>query len=394
MIKRFVLTCLILFIFITAALGCGKENITGHAQDLQILFVNVGKADSALVSFNNKHYLIDTGTQESLPRLVKALRSKGIKTLDGIFLSHTHEDHTGGLEGLLKLFDVKQIYASEITVNRKNGSNIVDEIAQSAGKSVLRLKINDTVTLDPAIPAVTFAVAGPAAYNADDDNDNSLVLYLINGSFSCLFTGDMQFSEEQSLLNANTLKPCTLLKVGNHGNPDASSHEFLAKVAPQYAVISTDSSVDQDTPSPTLLNELKNLSTKVFVTQDSKTGILANVHEGKTALEIYNAEEKPAAEGLKIESADKQAEALQIRNTGNESIDLSGGWIYSDRGGEMFVFPEHTVLAQDGLLTVASGDNKNNGDLYWDEKNVWHDKKTDTVIIYDRSGNMLCRQDL
>ena len=183
MIKRFVLTCLILFIFITAALGCGKENITGHAQDLQILFVNVGKADSALVSFNNKHYLIDTGTQESLPRLVKALRSKGIKTLDGIFLSHTHEDHTGGLEGLLKLFDVKQIYASEITVNRKNGSNIVDEIAQSAGKSVLRLKINDTVTLDPAIPAVTFAVAGPAAYNADDDNDNSLVLYLINGSF-------------------------------------------------------------------------------------------------------------------------------------------------------------------------------------------------------------------
>ena len=178
----------------------------------------------------------------------------------------------------------------------------------------------------------------------------------------------MQFSEEQSLLNANTLKPCTLLKVGNHGNPDASSHEFLAKVAPQYAVISTDSSVDQDTPSPTLLNELKNLSTKVFVTQDSKTGILANVHEGKTALEIYNAEEKPAAEGLKIESADKQAEALQIRNTGNESIDLSGGWIYSDRGGEMFVFPEHTVLAQDGLLTVASGDNKNNGDLYWDEK--------------------------
>jgi competence protein ComEC len=362
--------------------------------DLQVIFLNVGRADSALVTFSGRHYLVDTGLTESLPSLVGALRGMGVETLDGIFLSHTHTDHTGGLTGLLQLFDVKAVYAAEITENKKNGTNVVDEKAAEAGKTVQRLKRGDEIVIDTAHPDVKFSVAGPIEYNADDDNDNSLVLYLASGDFSCLFTGDMQFAEEKSLLEAGALHPCTVLKVGNHGNPDATSPEFVSAVSPGIAVISTDSTVDTDTPSPDVLKELSKVQAKVYVTQDAKTGVRVDVRDGKASAELYTAKALLTAKDIRIESIDRESELLTLKNTGNAEADLSQWWILSERGGELFVLPAGTRIVPGGVLTIASGKNPPEADLTWPEKNVWHDKKSDTAILYDHAGNEAGRKEL
>ncbi|MGI5849024.1 MAG: MBL fold metallo-hydrolase [Christensenellales bacterium] len=373
----------------------GAEDVLSHTdeglnkQELQVLFINVGKADSALVSFGGNHYLVDTGSAESLPMLVKVLRSQGIDTIEGVFLSHNHEDHIGGLKGLLRLFDIKWLYASEITTNKKDGSNAVDKIAGKAGRTAQRLKIKDKIILDPANPEVKFTVLGPIQFDTKDDNDNSLVLYLESNSFSCLFTGDMQFNEENSLLDAGSLKPCTVLKVGNHGNPDASSQEFISAVSPKYAIISTNSLIDEDTPAPAVLDLLTKIKTQVYVTQDSDTGIIVKANEDNVIVENFAAETTAVKTDIRIESIDKKAELLVLRNIGTDTVDLSYWWVLSKRGKDMFLFPEQTLIQPNGTLTVSSGKNPPKADLNWDNKNVWHDKKMDAAILYDAMGNQV-----
>ena len=372
--------------------GCGAENISlpkesAAAPELQILFINVGKADSALITYANRHYLVDTGSAESLPNVVKALRLKNIDTIDGIFLSHTHADHIGGLEGLLNLFNVRQIYASEITTSDKDGVNVVDEIAAEAGKTVKRLACGDQVVLYPAYPGVKFLVAGPVEPNLDDDNDNSLVLYLEDGPFSCLFTGDMQVSEENSLIDAGTLHSCTVLKVGNHGNADASSQAFIQTVSPEYAVISTDSTIDQDTPSAKVLGVLKEAGAQVYVTQQAGTGIRVEVAVNGITVKNDAAVLSSVTTGVEIESADRESGLVVLRNAGSEAVDLTGWWILSARSGEMFFFPDQERVPPGGTLSIAGGKHQPDADLYWDSDATWNGKKTDTLLIYDAMGD-------
>ena len=49
----------------------------------------------------------------------------------------------------------------------------------------------------------------------------------------------MEFPEEVSLLEAGMIPHADVLKVGNHGNGDATSEELIKAVSPSLAVIST-----------------------------------------------------------------------------------------------------------------------------------------------------------
>lgn len=383
-------------------MGCTVEGDKGNALPnspnlsvgCEILFINVGKADSALISFDDHHYLIDTGSVESFPALVRALRMQGVEELDGVFLTHTHEDHIGGLNGLLKLFPVRKIYAAEISAKNKKGDNVIEERAQKNGQAIHKLKAGDAIALSPNFPKAKLNVIGPLVYNPNDDNDNSLVMVLEVGPITCLLTGDMQFAEESSLLEAKSVEPCTLLKVANHGNPDASSDVFLLAASPNYAIFSTDSVVETDTPAPTILAAHAKLGTKVFVTQDAKIGIAAKIVQDQLTVELCNGETVSAAQSLAIETLDKKSELIVLRNVSGKAIDLSGWWIQSERGNELFFFPKGSKLQPNKRISIASGKNPPSADLIWEEKNVWHDSKSDSAIVYDAMGNEVARREV
>jgi len=56
---------------------------------------------SLLIERDNKKYLFDTGPGMSLPLNLKVL-NKNFKSLDKIFMSHGHYDHTGGLKWVIQ----------------------------------------------------------------------------------------------------------------------------------------------------------------------------------------------------------------------------------------------------------------------------------------------------
>ena len=98
----------------TVRAAAGALMITGililgfhPAGDLKVLCLDVGQGDGILVETPDRHcFLIDGGSssQSGLGRycLLPALKSQGISYLDGIFVSHTDQDHISGVKELLE----------------------------------------------------------------------------------------------------------------------------------------------------------------------------------------------------------------------------------------------------------------------------------------------------
>lgn len=394
-LKRSIVTLALSLIVGAALTGCGarieehnKENegaqvaveTNSTMHDVSVLFINAGKADSILVQVNDKAYLIDTGEKESVPAIYRALENRGIHTLEGVFLTHKHSDHIGGLAGVSQRYKIGTVYSAEISQNEESGENKIDTLVQSLNLSQTKLSAGDKVEITDG---VAFEVLGPITYNAKDDNDNSLVLRLTVNGKTFLFTGDMQFAEEKTLLTEGVNLKADVLKVGNHGNPDATSGDFAKAVSPELTIISTDTSVDTDSANERVQNLFS--ESQIYITQDFKVGI--DVTVDKTgALKVSDSSMQEAKADVSIIDVSKKQQTITLKNNGSD-IDLTGFFIYSTRGAEVFNFPEGSILKAGQSITISCTENA--GDYFWNEQKVWSNKKEDTAILYDKYGNKL-----
>lgn len=246
--------------------------------DATVVFINAGKADSILVMVDGKNYLIDTGVSDSASIIKDVFVKYGVEKLDGVFLTHTHKDHIGGLKKIAKTYDIDMVYSADISMNEDDGTNCIEEAVDKSGLKLSKLSAGDRVRIADKL---YMEVIAPLKYNKKDDNDNSLVLRLLVNGKVFLFTGDMQFAEEQTLLDAGTDVSADVLKVGNHGNPDATSEQFAKAVNPEIAIITTDTSVDTDSAN----ERVKKLFSKVLLTQDYKFGIKITVDKDGNLIE-------------------------------------------------------------------------------------------------------------
>lgn len=349
---------------------------------LSILFINVGYGDAALIRVNGRAYMVDTGQKSAAPALYRALTLLGVDRLDGLFLTHTHSDHIGGAEALALRCEIGTLYSAEISMDKDSGKNAIEQVAQELSLTHQKLSAGDTVDIGGG---AYFEVLGPVSYNGDDDNDNSLVMKLHAGGVTVLLTGDMQFAEESTLLAAGADLSADVLKVGNHGNPDATSEAFTQAVNPKYAVISTSTAEDDDTPNERVLALLS--GAHVAVTQDYVSGVLLTAKDGAVTLSDMPVPE-PAAD-VAIQEIDKDAQTITLVNRGAEKADLSRFFIWSMKGSEVFVFPQGAALAAGDTLTVAC--RGGSGDYLWDDKKVWSGKADEAGILYDAYGTELSR---
>ncbi len=249
---------------------------------LSLYAINVRKADALLLRSGSTAYLIDTGTEDSFPALLKTLEEEGITHLDGVILTHTHTDHAGGLEYVLGSdIKVDQVYASGY-YNKKEKKHPAVKALKDTGKDPVWLLSGDSLPLDGG----TLEVLGPLEHDEEKEDNNSLVLLATGGGGTMLLTGDMEFPEEQSLLDAGLIPQVDILKVGNHGEGDATGEDLIAAVRPKAAVISTNTEDEPDTPDPRVMSLLKKYGVTVYQTQETEHGVLITLKDGKIETEM------------------------------------------------------------------------------------------------------------
>ncbi len=277
--KKIILISILVFSLLFSAVSAETVEET----ELSLLAVNVGKADALLLRSGNSAYLIDTGTKRSADKLLSVLRSEGITRLTGVILTHTHADHAGGLKALVESdIVIENIYTPKYyTLKKEDGKHPVEKAIKKTDYEAVYLSAGTELPLDGG----KLTVLGPIELS-ETENCNSLVLLAEGGGGSILLTGDMEFPEEDSLLKAGVIPTADVLKIGNHGEGDATSSQLVVTVQPKLAVISTNSEEEPDTPDPRVLRLLAQQGVETVVTQDSENGVLITLKNGEISTEI------------------------------------------------------------------------------------------------------------
>lgn len=251
-----------------------KNDIDYSEHSFSIHYIDVGQGDAALVVCDDKTMLIDGGKPSASSIIYTYLKNLNIDYLDYIVESHADDDHIGGLSAPLAKMKVENVIAPETEADTRSYNSLKTK-TEEQGLTIQHPKPGDSIDLGSS----KIEFYGPITESESDRNNGSIVMKIIYGDTSFLFTGDAEREEEQEILNAGYDLSATVLKVGHHGSKNSTTYPFLREIMPQYAVISVgDNSYGH--PTDDTLNRLRDADVKVYRT-DMQGDIIAT-SDGKT----------------------------------------------------------------------------------------------------------------
>ena len=269
--------------------GCGKQAPPAPTPtgELTVHFLDVGQADCALLECDGQYILIDGGNVEDSSKVVSYLEKAGVSELEAVFCSHAHEDHVGGLPGVLAVYPTGAVYAP----TRTYASDCFDDFlyyTDQQGLTVTIPSVGDTLTFGGA----TVEVLGPVKSYAET-NDTSLILGVTYGDTRFLFTGDMEIPAETDLIESGADLHADVLKVGHHGSDTSTGYRFLREVMPTHAIVSVGEGNSYGHPNEKTLSLLSDAGATVYRTD--KLGHIIAVSDGTNVTITWTSSAAPEA---------------------------------------------------------------------------------------------------
>lgn len=272
----------------TNVLNVGTKKGTGI---LKVHFLDVGQADSILVQTpSGLNMLIDAGNNDDDTTVVNYIKAQGISKLDVLIGTHPHEDHIGGLDSVIKTFNIGQVVMPRVTHTSQTYKDVLTAILDK-GLKVTEAKAGLNLDLGADIKV---QVVAPNRSGYDELNNYSAVVKLIYADISFLFAGDAgELSENEMLTSGYDLK-ADVLKVGHHGSDTSSSRSFLSRVQPKIGIISVGNNNSYGHPAQTALDNLTAVGSKIYRTDQAGTIVVESDGEN-IALNAVPSEIKPRA---------------------------------------------------------------------------------------------------
>ena len=235
-------------------------------------FIDVGQGDSIFLEFpNGKNMLIDAGEKYESETVQSFINSKGYFSLDYVVGTHPHTDHIGGLESIIRRYEIGEIYLPKVVHTSKTYENLLTTINE------LGYKVNGAISGMEIIneKGLEVKILSPKNSNYSELNNYSVVIKIVFGNTSFLFMGDAEKVVENEILNEVS---ADVVKVGHHGSDSSSSSDFVESVGAKYAVIMSGVDNQYDLPSDEVVSRWENSGAKVYNT--SVNGNIVMVSDG------------------------------------------------------------------------------------------------------------------
>jgi len=205
--------------------GFSKQNSTNILQ-WQLVVFDVGQGLSVLIQRGNNAILYDTGA--AYPSgftmadavILPYLQHSNVDQLDKVIISHSDNDHSGGLVIIEESIRVNELFYNGSNSDNKQTKNSVC----SQGNSFSWQDLN-------------FEMLWPRN-SRSKENDDSCVMLISDGNHHVLLTGDISKKVEAELLRQYPKLRADILMVPHHGSKTSSSDLFISTLQPSVAVVS------------------------------------------------------------------------------------------------------------------------------------------------------------
>lgn len=255
-----------LVIFAVVFLGYHSRN------GLAITCLDIGQGDCCVLKMpEGENFLIDGGSSNkkntAVYQILPYLKNQGIAILDGIFVSHTDQDHISGIEELLELC------AQKLTTVRVKNLILPDwdttggeyeKLKMLAEQTGIRVQTVREGNLLKTKEAQIEILAPENGADGSDTNEDGMVMKVHFGKFRGLFTGDIGAETEKKLLDS--MEDVDFLKVAHHGSKYSTCQGFLDVVSPEIAVISCSAKNTYGHPSADTIKKLEDCGAQVEYT--------------------------------------------------------------------------------------------------------------------------------
>ena len=240
---------------------------------VEVTFLDVGQGDAVFLRTEaGTTCLIDGGSTTvsdvGTYRLLPFLKSRGVSSLDYLFLSHMDADHINGAEELLK-DQFRGIPIRHLCLSALPGDETRERLEKEARLFGTELCYISRGTVFREKGAEIRCLSPVKDQKKEDENENSEVLMVEISGLRILFTGDLGEEGEQELLKAGTDLRAAVLKVGHHGSRFSTGEDFLEAVSPGFAVISCAEDNRYGHPAPETVERLERAGCRIFYTMKS-----------------------------------------------------------------------------------------------------------------------------
>lgn len=247
-------------------------------KNLHIISCNVGQGDAILVTLGDTQILTDGGPNNSVLDCLGRHMPFWDKQIELVISTHPDSDHSTGLIGVLKDYQVGQIVINPIDSGTEVYKALESEVG-GRGISVVNpqegMKLGiGLIYLDILSPSVGLLnrlaeVSGGSnlvKYSLSNETNLYSVVYRLSfKNFSALLPGDVPPEVSETLARNWSTGAVQYIKIPHHGSTNGLTENLLKATMPKVAVIS----VGKNTwgfPKPEILDLLSKYDVKVLRT--------------------------------------------------------------------------------------------------------------------------------
>ena len=294
----------------------------------QIHFLPTGASDCIILESDGHFAMIDAGEDTDFPPEKPWLKTKGYEAeicrylcthcaapdgevyLDFILGTHSHSDHIGGFDTVirhpkihiqkayLKPYHAEQVTAFE--VERWDNQEVYDQMAAAlAERRIPLISSFDGETLRLGAFQIRFFNGSYQRLKCRmGENVHSVVTHVQAYGLRALLMGDMNVQNGGERAIARQVGKVDLLKIGHHGYPQSTSAGLLRATHPLVAILPN----KQHYAAPWVLWKIRHIAKARLYATENTGGICAEfhpngmleIHTGIGSAAFFGAENAPA----------------------------------------------------------------------------------------------------